>query len=151
MLLLGLLKHLKVKVLVSISQNFEGLFCRVFGRFVQTDLIIKNFSIHAQKLQPKTFVSLVVHLSGSREIQNLKRKLVFFLLTAVIDNVLVGQVVFQLESIFVIWFDNCEHPFSNKRAPNKAKHQAKLLQLNSLGLFVAVLVESPLKIVQVFH
>ena len=66
-----------------------------------------------------------------------------------IHNVLIGQVVFQLKRFLIVRFYHGEHPFTNKTRADESQHRPKLFELDSFGLFVAVVLEGASVVVEI--
>lgn len=84
------------------------------------------------------------------QVKNFKRQQVFFLISAVIHNILIGQVVFQLKIILIFWFYHRKHPFTDKTRADESQHRPELFKLDSFSLFVAVVLEGASVVMEIF-
>ena len=70
-----------------------------------------------------SFVSFVADLAGVTHVEHFERNQVLFLVTTVLNNILVDKVVTEGDSsICGVLFYHTEHTGANKGGPKEAKH-----------------------------
>lgn len=118
-----LLKHLEVKRVVTLADDIEPLLGRVLGSIIDHHFVIEHLSVHEQEITPEFLVCLVADLTRVTQVEHPKGNKVFLLNSAVINLIVINEVVAEgYRSLLRGFLNNREHALTNEAGAEEAKH-----------------------------
>lgn len=146
------LKHSEVESLLALRDDVEGLARGAERLIVDRDLVVEQLGVHFQKLAPKSLVRFVTDPARVRDVKHPKRNLILFGVVAMVNFVLVDEVIRQLKGSLVrLLANDDEHALADETLSEEAQHRAEAGQVHALRDRVLMFLKSLCKLMEVLN